>query len=182
MHADWPAENVLLALLCERPMHGYELAQVVKTDPALRAIWRIELSEVYYLLSKLLKLEHIAEVEEEQETRPRRQLYVPTPAGRAALDAWLTTPEKYPRNLRTALLARIYLILRRDPAAAVQFIDAQKEQLAAWLDRERGRKFDDEVVATIQRFRVAQVEAALGALDALREVAARRARAAQTAG
>ena len=45
MHADWPAENIVLALLCERPMHGYELAQLLKSDAALRVIWRIELSE-----------------------------------------------------------------------------------------------------------------------------------------
>ena len=86
MHADWPAENIVLALLCERPMHGYELAQLVKSDAALRAIWRIELSEVYFLLRKLLKLGFIVEhAEEDGEPRPRRVLYTPTPSGQAAL-------------------------------------------------------------------------------------------------
>jgi DNA-binding PadR family transcriptional regulator len=174
MHADWPAENIVLALLCERPMHGYELAQLLKSDAALRAIWRIELSEVYFLLRKLLKLGFAVEHAEERGAGPRRVLYAPTPYGRAALDAWLATPEKYPRNLRTALLARIYLALRRDPALAVQLIDAQKEQLTDWLGRERGRDCADDVVALIHRFRAAQVEAALVALDELRRLAAMR--------
>ena len=104
MQADWPAENILLALLCERPMHGYELAQTVKTDAALRAIWRIELSEVYFLLRKLLKQGAIVAEAEAPGAGPRRVVYAPTPAGRIALEGWLTTPEKYPRNLRTALL------------------------------------------------------------------------------
>ncbi len=171
MQADWPAENILLALLCERPMHGYELAQLVKSDPALRAIWRIELSEVYFLLRKLLKQ---GLIEPEAETRglgPRRVIYAPTPAGRAALEAWLTTPEKYPRNLRTALLARIYLALRRDPALAVRLVDAQKAHLSDWLERERDRAHEDEIVALVHRFRAAQVEAALVALDELRRLA-----------
>ena len=171
MHADWPAENIVLALLCERPMYGYELAQLVKTDAALRAIWRIELSEVYFLLRKLLKLGFIVEQTEERGTGPRRVLYAPTASGQAALEVWLTSPEKYPRNLRTALLARIYLALRRDPALAVHLIDAQKEQLANWLARERDREDQDDLVALIHRFRAAQVEAALVALDEMRRLA-----------
>ncbi len=171
MHADWPAENIVLALLCERPMHGYELAQVVKSDAALRAIWRIELSEVYFLLRKLLKLGFIVEYTEERGTGPRRVLYAPTPSGQAALEAWLTTPEKFPRNLRTALLARIYLALRRDPALAVRLVDAQKEQLTSWLEREGDRMYADDFVALIHRFRAAQVEAAIVALDELRRLA-----------
>ena len=176
MRADWPAENILLALLCERPMHGYELAQTVKTDAALRAIWRIELSEVYFLLRKLLKQGFIVAEAEVPGAGPRRVIYAPTPAGRAALEAWLTTPEKYPRNLRTALLARIYLALRRDPALAVRLVDAQGEQLTEWLARERDRPHEDEIVALVHRFRAAQVEAALVALEELRRVALARAR------
>ncbi|MGQ9490389.1 MAG: PadR family transcriptional regulator [Anaerolineae bacterium] len=171
MQADWPAENIVLALLCERPMHGYELAQIVKSDAPLRAIWRIGLSEVYFLLRKLLKLGFIAVYAEERGTGPRRVLYAPTPAGQAALEAWLNTPEKYPRNLRTALLARIYLALRRDPVLAVQLIDAQQEHLAHWLKRERDHVDNDEVVMLVRRFRMAQVEAALVALEDLRRVA-----------
>jgi DNA-binding PadR family transcriptional regulator len=171
MQADWPAENIVLALLGERPMHGYELAHMVKTDAALRAIWRIELSEVYFLLRKLLKLGFIVEHAEERGAGPRRVLYAPTPSGQAALEAWLTTPEKYPRNLRTALLARIYLALRRDPVLAVQLIDAQRAHLASWLGRERARVDEDELVALVHRFRAAQVEAMLVALDELRRLA-----------
>jgi DNA-binding PadR family transcriptional regulator len=171
MHADWPAENIVLALLCERPMHGYELAQLLKSDAALRAIWRIETSEVYFLLRKLLKLGFVVEQSEERGAGPRRLIYAPTPYGRAALEAWLATPEKYPRNLRTALLARVYLALRRDPPLAVQLIDAQRQLLADWLVREQNRAPEDEVLALVHRFRAAQVEAMLVALDDLRRLA-----------
>jgi DNA-binding PadR family transcriptional regulator len=171
LRADWPAENIVLALLCERPMHGYELAQQVRSDSALRAIWRIELSEVYFLLRKLLRQGSIVERGEAQGAGPRRVVYAPTSEGRAALDAWLAHPEKLPRNLRTALLARIYLALRRDPALAVELVDAQKDLLAHWLDREQDIAYDDEVVTLIHRFRAAQVEAALAALDELRRLA-----------
>ena len=126
MQADWPTENIVLALLCERPMHGYELAQVVKTDAALRAIWRIEFSEVYFLLRKLLKLGFIVEHAEERATRPQRVLYAPTPSGQAALETWLRTP----RNTRATSAPRCWLASTwhcdSDPALAVQLIDARR--------------------------------------------------------
>lgn len=176
MQADWPTENIVLALLCERPMHGYELSKTVKNDLGLRAIWRIERSEIYFLLGKLLKQGFIVEVEpaEEKGTRPARVIYAPTALGEAALEDWLTSPEKYPRNLRTAMLARIYLALRRDPALAVQVVDAQKELLLNWLECERNRGIENEIVAMVHRFRAAQVEATVIALDDLRRLAVAR--------
>ena len=69
----------------------------------------------------------------EDEEQVRRVLYAPTASRQAAFKTWLASPEKYPRNLRTALLARIDLALRRDPALAVRLIDVQKEQLTNWL-------------------------------------------------
>src|SRR5512139_3125872 len=107
MQADWPSENILLGLLCERPMHGYELARLVQQDEALRAIWRIERSEIYFLLGKLKQKAFIVEVAEERSGGPARTIYAPTESGRAAFEEWLQTPEARPRNLRSALLARV---------------------------------------------------------------------------
>ena len=174
MQADWPAENILLALLSEHPMHGYELAQLVKTDAALHTIWRIERSEVYFLLRKLLKHGFIVEHAEERGSGPRRLVYAPSASGLAALELWLMSPEKAPRNLRTALLARIYMALRRDPALALSLIDAQTEQLGLWLARERDRAFEDEIVTLVHRFRAAQVDAMMVALGELRRLALQR--------
>jgi len=184
MRASWPSEFVILALLCERPMHGYELAQIVRADAALRAIWRIERSEIYFLLGKLHKQGFITESGAEQSGGPTRTIYEPTVEGRVALDEWLRTPERLPRNLRTALLARVYMALRLDPAIALSLVVAQQRLLADWLARERDRQFDDEVVAVVHHLRAAQVEATLGALDRLAELARARqhAHAAETPG
>ena len=171
MQADWPSENIVLGLLCERPMHGYELARLVQEDAALRAIWRIERSEVYFLLRKLLKGGLIEEHAAEQAGGPVRVIYAPTDLGRAAFEQWLRTPEPRPRNLRTALLARVYMALRHDPQVAVELIDAQRQALAEWLARERQRTSEDEVVALVHRLRAAQVAATLEALDDMRVLA-----------
>lgn len=171
MHADWPSEYIILGLLCERPMHGYELARLVQEDEALRAIWRIERSEIYFLLGKLSKGGLIIESAAEQMRGPVRVIYAPTAAGREAFAKWLRMPELRPRNLRTALLARLYIALRHDPQIAVELIDAQKQALVEWLGRTRGEEPGNEVVALVHRLRAAQVAATLDALNDMRSLA-----------
>jgi DNA-binding PadR family transcriptional regulator len=171
MQSSWPVENILLGLLCERPMHGYEIAQVVQGDEALRSIWRIERSEIYFLLGKLSKGGLIMESAAEQAAGPIRVIYAPTEAGRAQFFEWLRTPEAKPRNLRTALLARVYMALRHDPRIAIALIDAQCQALTEWLELARQQTTDNEVVALVHRLRAAQVAATLEALDDLRGLA-----------
>jgi len=171
MQTEWPSENIILGLLCERPMHGYELARLVQEDAALRAIWRIERSEVYFLLGKLSRSGLVVEQGAQQASGPKRVVFAPTEAGRAAFLRWLQTPEQRPRNLRTALLARVYMALRYDPHIAVELVEAQKQFLTDWLAQERQRRPQDEVVALVYRLRAAQAAAALEALDDLRALA-----------
>jgi DNA-binding PadR family transcriptional regulator len=178
MQASWASEMILLGLLCERPMHGYELAQCVATDGALPVIWRFARSEVYFLLGKLRERGYVAESGEGKGSGPTRTIYTATAEGGAALDAWLRSPELRPRLLRTAFLARVHLALRRDPALAADIIASQQAHLRDWLARERSAaESADEYVRLVLEVRAAQVEASIAALDGLAEYA-RRARSA----
>jgi DNA-binding PadR family transcriptional regulator len=174
MQASWASEMILLGLLCERPMHGYVLAQCVAADPALPVIWRFARSEVYFLLGKLRERGYVAESGEGKGAGPTRTIYTATPAGRNALDAWLRTPELRPRLLRTAFLARVHLALRRDPALAADIITAQQAHLRDWLARERAAtESADEYVRRVLEVRAAQVAATIEALEGLAEYARR---------
>ena len=173
MQADWPSENIILGLLCERPVHGYELARVVQEDDALRVIWRIERSEVYFLLGKLRQRAYVIEHAEERPHGPARTIYVPTDAGRAAYEQWLRSPEPHPRNLRTALLAKVYMALRYAPAVARWRSSTRRSSCSAsgWRAQQH-RQSENAVVALVHGLRAAQVQATLGALDELRLLAA----------
>lgn len=167
MQPSWPSEYVALALLCERPMHGYELYQRVRSDEALRAIWRIERSQLYFLLRKLEREGYIAELAEEQAAGPPRLIYAPTPAGRAALEAWLRRPEAQPHDLRAAFLAKLYLALRSTPDIAPALVEEQRRVLNEWAGRQRRRAAGNDFVALVHRLRLSQIEAALAWLDEL---------------
>ncbi len=165
MQSTWPAEYLLLGLLAEQPMHGYELAQRLTDDEALCAIWHIERSQVYFLLGKLIERGHIVESAEERAGGPPRVIYEPTAVGRAALLAWLRQPESSPRSLRAAFLAKLYLAIRTYPDIAAGLMAEQRRTLADWAARHRSAATGEGFAALVHRVRLAQVEAALQALD-----------------
>jgi DNA-binding PadR family transcriptional regulator len=172
MRASWPSENLLLGLLAERPMHGYELARLVCDDEALRAIWHLKRSEVYFLLGKLQAQGHIAEAapaagdrSQRQAGGPPRQVYEVTPGGRALLEAWLGEPVASPRELRAAFLAKLYLAERRGPAQMIELLERQRQVLRRRQERLSAAASADSFLALANRLRLAQVEAGLRALD-----------------
>jgi DNA-binding PadR family transcriptional regulator len=174
MRASWPSEYLILGLLCERPRHGYELAHLASTDEALRTIWYLKRSEVYFLLDKLLESGLIEESPglpapaaptRDQAGGPPRVVYAATAAGREVIERWLMTPEKSPRDLRAAFLAKLYLALRRKPSVADRLVAAQREILAGWRDRLLVSDSENSFVNMARTLRLGQVEAALAALD-----------------
>jgi len=158
-------------------MHGYELARLICEDEALRAIWRLKRSEVYFLLGKLLAQGYIAEAagseqghsaRKRQASGPPRQIYEVTPAGRALLDAWLAEPVSSPRDLRAAFLVKLYLATRRDAAMALALLERQRQVLIQWQARLQLVSMSNPLVSAVHRLRLAQVVAALGALEEIR--------------
>lgn len=84
---------VVLALLSERPMHGYE----VVTELERREVkdWAgISRPQVYYSLQKLATNEFIREVADKKAAGgPERRVYTPTSAGKKAMSAALAREE-----------------------------------------------------------------------------------------
>lgn len=90
------ADLVVLSLLAERPMHGYELiAEVARQEVSDWA--PVSRAHVYYALKKLARLGLLTRAEDAGAAAgPDRVVYAPSPAGRAALteelarEAWVT--------------------------------------------------------------------------------------------
>lgn len=79
-----PAELTLLGLLVEKPRHGYELDEVIRTR-GMREWTEIGFSSIYYLLARLRDRGLITEIDTSQAARGRaRRVYRPTAEGRRA--------------------------------------------------------------------------------------------------
>lgn len=142
-------EWAVLALLCERPMHGYAVAAAMAPEGEIGQIWSLGQPLAYRALSVMQSLEL---VEVNAQTRgdraPRRTELRATPRARRLVARWLRTPVARPRDLRSELLLKIaFLRRRRRPLAPLLL--AQREvlterltELEAELEREHGPRAD----------------------------------------
>jgi DNA-binding PadR family transcriptional regulator len=157
---------VLLSLLAERPMHGYQ-ANLELERREVRDWAAISKPQVYYSLDKLAGLGLIREAaSDEAITGPERKVYATTPRGRSALadmlerDTWTTQRERPPFltwmalswQARPGVFARQ---LRRRAAFLHQELAREKATLRSIL-REVGHEFHEAVwmvTLTISQFR-----------------------------
>lgn len=155
-------------------MHGYDLAQRLVNDDALRSIWRFKRSEVYFLLGKLAASGLVDELDDaqlvrfvvkRQESGPPRQVYRATDEGRAALAEWITVPVDKPHDMRACFLAKLYLAMQRDPSVALTLVVRQSQTLRSWQERLAPLAPSDSFPSLVYRLRLAQVEAALSVLN-----------------
>jgi DNA-binding PadR family transcriptional regulator len=157
---------VLLSLLAERPMHGYQ-ANLELERREVRDWAAISKPQVYYSLEKLARLGLIREAESDEALAgPERQVYATTPRGRSALadtlerDTWTTQRERPPFltwmalswQARPGVFARQ---LRRRAAFLRQELAREKATLKSIL-QEVGHEFHEAVwmvTLTISQFR-----------------------------
>jgi DNA-binding PadR family transcriptional regulator len=117
-------EYVLLGLLAQRPVHGYDLHERIQRD--LGQIWQISLSQTYNILKRLEAKGFIIGEGQEQKKAPARRRFRLTPAGRRRFKAWLKTPaEPSARAIRVEFLTRLYFTYAIKPQAASSLIDTQ---------------------------------------------------------
>jgi DNA-binding PadR family transcriptional regulator len=107
---DW----LVLAVLCEQPRHGFDVARELAADAELGQIWTVRRPLVYRAIDHLTAPGLVAARGVEQGDRgPERVVVAPTRRGRDRLRRWLETPVEHPRDVRTVLLAKLALRSRR---------------------------------------------------------------------
>jgi len=136
------AEWLVLCLVREQPTYGLVIAQLLDPDGSLGQIWSVPKGSVYLALQRLelLGLIRTAGTERASQGGPARTLLTATPAGRAAAQAWLSTPVEHPRDVRSELMIKLALLDRAgsDPGVLVRAQLARLLPVAAALDDQLG--------------------------------------------
>ena len=96
----------ILGILNVMPMTGYDLKHQA-FDASVRHFWPADQSQIYRTLSKLADDDLVSVTVEAQDERPDRKVYAITPAGQAALTAWLKADQAVP-TLRDPLLVQLF--------------------------------------------------------------------------
>jgi DNA-binding PadR family transcriptional regulator len=158
---------VLLSLLAERPMHGYE-ANLELERRQVRDWAGISRPQVYYSLEKLARLGLIHGTKsDEPQAGPERRVFVTTAKGRAALADALEREDWTAQRERPPFLTWIALSWQARPGVFQTQLKRRQEFLQKELEREEaalrairkevGHRFHEAVwmvSLTIEQFRV----------------------------
>ena len=107
------AELAVMSLLAEKPMHGYQIEQIIE-DRGMRDWTNIGFSSIYYILEKLGKFGWLDNVlTQGQGKGPARQIFYLTPSGeiawkKAVIDA-ISHPHRSSSNFQLGLANLLYL-------------------------------------------------------------------------
>jgi DNA-binding PadR family transcriptional regulator len=128
---------VVLSLLAERPMHGYELNQ--ELDRREVRDWAgISRPQVYYSLRKLAQSGHLARAGQSGERAgPERLVWRLTASGRRALTQALARDEWAMQRPPPPFLTWLALSAFAEPPARLRLIRRRREFLEEELARER---------------------------------------------
>ncbi len=161
------AEHAILAVLSERPAHGFAIARLTAPGGELGRIWHIPRPVIYRSIGRLVDAGLVTPAAVESGRGPQRTLYTVTPRGRQTAARWLDTPVEHVRDVRTHLLLKLALLDRagRDPTDLLRRQKATLEPIAEAIKAERPQRkgFD----ATLLAWRRATTAATLDFLDAI---------------
>jgi DNA-binding PadR family transcriptional regulator len=165
----WPslslAEWTVLAVLNERPAHGFAIAQLTTPDGDLGRIWQIPRPVIYRAIGRLVESGLIAADGVEAGRGPQRTVYAVTAQGREAVAHWLDTPVGHVRDVRSHLLVKLALLDRAgsDPSSLLKRQKTTLEPIARAIMAERPQR--DGFDATLLAWRRATAAATLSFLD-----------------
>ena len=128
-----PLQHAVLALLADRPAHGYELK--ASFEQAVGDQWGgLNIGHLYQILDRLSRDGLIESQRQPQQVKPDRLVHRLTPAGRAELGRWLAEPAGPARGYRDDFFLKVMAAVRSaDPAVLPAVLSGQRAHLLRQL-------------------------------------------------
>jgi DNA-binding PadR family transcriptional regulator len=128
-----PLHHAVLALLSDKPAHGYELKN--SFEQAVGDQWGgLNIGHLYQILDRLSRDGLIDSERQPQQVKPDRVIHRLTPAGRAELDRWLAEPAIPARGYRDEFFLKIMAASRSaDPTQLPAVLSQQRAHLLRQL-------------------------------------------------
>lgn len=105
-------EWAVLALLAEKPSHGFALAKALAPGGSIGRVWTLPRPLVYRALEVLEAGALIGRERTEEGRGPRRTVFTVTPYGRDLVAAWLQAPVEHVRDARSLLMLKLLFLHR----------------------------------------------------------------------
>ncbi len=161
-------DQIVLAIIDEKPRHGFAVSKELETDPSLSAVIRARRPLVYRSINSLVDAKLIRETKTEPgDQGSPRVIYAATATGKSTTTKWLNDTVNHPRDARIELLAKFVLRNRRN-ITNQQLAKRQKklfENQAAKLQASANSATDD--VRLVSLWRVENINAMIRLLEAV---------------
>ncbi|WP_328584722.1 PadR family transcriptional regulator [Streptomyces sp. NBC_00370] len=162
-----PLHHAVLALLTQRPNHGYELK--ARFEETIGPQWGgLNIGHLYQILERLVRDGYVSRSQITQADRPDKNLYTLTEAGETELRAWATTPWVRVGGFRDELFLKLLGAVALGPQVLDGLIEAQRQTYLselAGLARQRRAHSAEPLVAVLIDAAIAHTKADLGLLD-----------------
>jgi DNA-binding PadR family transcriptional regulator len=128
-----PLHHAVLALLSDKPAHGYELK--TSFEEAVGDQWGgLNIGHLYQILERLSRDGLIESERQPQQVKPDRVIHRLTAAGRAELDRWLGEPVSPARGYRDDFFLKVMAAVRSgDPATLSAVLSRRRTHLLRQL-------------------------------------------------
>jgi DNA-binding PadR family transcriptional regulator len=120
--------HAILALLAQRPRHGYDLRAAFEAAAGGEENWELKPAQVYTTLTRLERGGLVTELAVEQDAGPEKRIYAITPDGRTALREWFAEGTR-PEHQRDAFFLKLMLALVSGAADPYRVIGVQRTLL-----------------------------------------------------
>jgi DNA-binding PadR family transcriptional regulator len=126
-------EFILLGIIAENPMHGYDLFKVLNQPGGLSEIWHINQSNLYAILDGMESegnlISHLIQIG----NSPTRKEYHITSTGSMVFEKWIQEPVLHGRDMRQEFMAKLYFAVKDSPDTAMKLVKKQKSIAEAWM-------------------------------------------------
>ncbi|MFI6565209.1 PadR family transcriptional regulator [Streptomyces sp. NPDC050534] len=162
-----PLQHAVLALLKQRPSHGYELK--AQFEETIGPQWGgLNIGHLYQILERLVRDGYVTRSQVAQADRPDKNLYTLTPAGDAEMRTWATTAWVRTGGFRDEVFLKLLGAAALGTDALAALIDTQRQTYLselAGLAQQRRAHAGEPLVALLIDAAVAHTKADLGLLD-----------------
>jgi len=161
-------EFILLGVLMQKPMHGYDLYKYLNTDAVINQIWNIKQSLLYAMLDKLEDMGLIRAELLNTGTLPVKREFHITVKGESLFGEWVNAPVLHPRDMRVEFLAKVTFLEQMDRKKLADILAAQKDVAVGWLDNLHQRMAEEEndiPAKMVMDYKQSQIEAMITWLD-----------------
>jgi DNA-binding PadR family transcriptional regulator len=162
-----PIQHAVLALLRDRPAHGYELKRAFESS--IGPQWgELNIGHLYQVLERLVRDGLVTKRTVSQADRPDKIVYRLTSGGRRELEAWLASPFAHQTGYRDDFFLKLFAAARLGPDWVSKVTRVQRQaylnELAA-LTRIRSSTEHESIVRLLTEAAILHTEANLRIVD-----------------